>query len=78
MIQPRVKNLVSDRLSVGINIFIGISAKDRAGLSAYIQKETAAILESHTKQFPPGFSFSRKLYRAISVDPTKNRPSSEA
>jgi DNA/RNA-binding domain of Phe-tRNA-synthetase-like protein len=78
MIQPRVKNLVSDRLSVGINLFIDISVKDRAGLSAYIQKETSAILESHDKQLPPGFSFSRKLYRAFSVDPTKNRPSSEA
>jgi DNA/RNA-binding domain of Phe-tRNA-synthetase-like protein len=78
MIQPRVKNLVSDRLSVGINIFIDISVKDRAGLSAYIQKETTAILASHGKQLPPGFSFSRKLYQAFSVDPTKNRPSSEA
>ncbi|MCX6582926.1 MAG: phenylalanine--tRNA ligase beta subunit-related protein [Candidatus Aminicenantes bacterium] len=78
MIQPRVKNLVSDRLSVGINIFFDISVKNRAGLSAYIQKETSAILERHTKQLPPGFSFSRKLYQAFSVDPTKNRPSSEA
>lgn len=78
MKQPQVKNLVSDRLSVGVNIFFDISVMDRAGLSAFIQKETPTILESHSKQLPPGFSFSRKLYQAFSVDPTKNRPSSEA
>ncbi len=78
MVQPQVKNFISDRLSVGINLFFEISVKDRAGLRAFIQKETPAILESHTKQLPPGFSFSRKLYQAFSVDPTKNRPSSEA
>jgi DNA/RNA-binding domain of Phe-tRNA-synthetase-like protein len=78
MVQPQIKNLVSDRLSVGINVFFEISVKDRDGLSAFIQKETSVILESHTKQLPPGFSFSRKLYQAFSVDPTKNRPSSEA
>lgn len=78
MVQPRVKNLVSDRLSVGINVFFDISLKDRDGLRSFIQKETPVIIESHSKQLPPGFSFSRKLYQAFSLDPTKNRPSSEA
>ncbi len=78
MIQSKIKNSVSHRLSAGINIFFNISIKNQAELNAFIQRETPGIVESHTKQLPPGFSFSRKLYRAFSIDPTKHRPSSEA
>jgi hypothetical protein len=78
MEQPQIKNLVSDRLSAGINVFFGISVIDRHRLKEFIQREIVVIKESHSKELPPGFGWSRKLYRAFSVDPTKYRPSSEA
>lgn len=78
MTLPKINNLVSDRLSVGVNVFLNITVKDGAVLTAFIGKEIPLITASHTKELPPGFSFSRKLYRAFSVDPTKHRPSSEA
>lgn len=78
MIKPQIKNLVLDKLSVGITFFFEISIKDEDQLYSFIQDESSDILKSHALQMPPGFSFSRKLYQAFSVDPTKYRPSSEA
>lgn len=78
MIKPQIKNLVSDRLRVGVTFFWGISIKDENELHFYIKNKVSGLLESHSLQMPPGFSFSRQLYRAFSVDPTKHRPSSEA
>ncbi len=75
---PGIDNLVSDRMSVGVNVFWNIAVKDGEALKAFIEKEIPVIVEGHTGELPPGFSFSRKLYRAFSVDPTKHRPSSEA
>jgi len=37
-----------------------------------------AIARSHQPALPPGFAFSRRLYRSFGIDPTKHRPSSEA
>ncbi len=78
MILPAIKNSIADRLSAGVNVFFNISIKDKNRLKAFIKTEIKVIRESHLKQMPPGFSFSRKLYRAFSIDPTKYRPSSEA
>jgi DNA/RNA-binding domain of Phe-tRNA-synthetase-like protein len=78
MTPPKITNRVSDRLSLGINMFPGISVKDGAALRAYIEKEIPLIVEHHRREMPLGFSFSRKLYRGFSIDPTKYRPSSEA
>lgn len=78
MTLPKIDNLVSDRLSVGVNVFWNISVKDGAALTAFIEREIPVIVEGHGRELPPGFSFSRKLYRSFSVDPTKHRPSSEA
>ena len=58
--------------------FFNISVKDKNRLKEFIKAELETIKESHLKQMPPGFSFSRKLYRIFSIDPTKYRPSSEA
>jgi DNA/RNA-binding domain of Phe-tRNA-synthetase-like protein len=52
--------------------------KDMKRLNGFIQTEVSTIKENHLLELPPGFSYSRKLYRAFSVDPTKYRPSSEA
>ena len=78
MIPPKIKNSVSHRLSAGINIFFNISVKDKNRWKEFIKAEIKVTRQSHFEQLPPGFSFSRKLYRAFSIDPTKYRPSSEA
>ncbi len=74
----KICNKASDRLQAGINVYRNIGVKDVSALDDYIKNERAAILETHSRELPPGFSFSRKLYRAFSTDPTKYRPSSEA
>jgi DNA/RNA-binding domain of Phe-tRNA-synthetase-like protein len=78
MIPPAIENTVSHRLCAGINVFFDISVKDIECLREFILAEVTAVKESHSRQLPPGYSYSRKLYRAFSVDPTKYRPSSEA
>ncbi|MCU0284773.1 MAG: phenylalanine--tRNA ligase beta subunit-related protein [Acidobacteria bacterium] len=80
MIEPVIKitNLISGRLSAGINFFWGIKVKNSEVLSTYIKGELPGIIKNHSVEMPPGFSVSRKLYQAFSVDPTKYRPSSEA
>lgn len=75
---PAITNKLSDRLKVGINIYRGIQPANPGVLASFINQEIAKIKESYLKELPPGFSFSRKLYRAFHIDPTKTRPSSEA
>lgn len=75
---PAIENTVSGQLSAGINMFFDISVKDTDALHGFIGAQIPVIKESHGRGLPPGYSFSRKLYRAFSVDPTKYRPSSEA
>lgn len=77
-IPPKITNRVGDRLTLGINVFPGIILKDGAALKAFFEKEIPVVVEGHRREMPPGFSFSRKLYRGFSIDPTKHRPSSEA
>ncbi len=76
--QLNVTNDVTDRLSAGINIYNDISLKSLARLMETIENRIPQITAAHAAQLPPGFSFSRRLYRAFSTDPTKHRPSSEA
>ncbi len=73
-----INNSVTDRLRAGINIFHGISVTGMPGLKEFIRSEHSALAASHLKELPPGFQWSRKLYRSFSTDPTKHRPSSEA
>jgi DNA/RNA-binding domain of Phe-tRNA-synthetase-like protein len=75
---PVIENTVSDRLRAGIDVFFDVSVKDPERLNEFILAEAAAIKESFSRRLPPGYSYSRKLYRSFSVDPTKYRPSSEA
>ncbi len=73
-----IKNKLSDRLKVGVNIYRDIQLTDPAALAAFIDDEIIKIKESHLRELPPGFAFSRQLYRDFHIDPTKTRPSSEA
>ena len=73
-----IKNKLVDRLKVGVNIYRGIQLTDPGALAAFIDDEIKKIKESHLRELPPGFAFSRQLYRDFHIDPTKTRPSSEA
>jgi len=75
---PTIVNLLPDRLSAGIHIYLGISLRSVPELQAHINKQLAAIRLSHSAALPPGFAMSRRLYKSFGIDPTKHRPSSEA
>jgi DNA/RNA-binding domain of Phe-tRNA-synthetase-like protein len=75
---PEVSNLLSHKVSLGINRYLGIKIIDISRLNDFIEKELPLIRQNHLKELPPGFEFSRKLYRQFRIDPTKSRPSSEA
>lgn len=78
MILPEITNSLSPRLALGINWYQGIRIIDRPGLDRFIEHELPVIRQNHLSRLPPGFEFSRRLYRQFHIDPTKNRPSSEA
>jgi DNA/RNA-binding domain of Phe-tRNA-synthetase-like protein len=78
MTKREIKNRVEDKLQAGVIYYINISIKDQSHLEGFIKSELLEIKKTHLLRLPPGFDFSRKLYRSCSVDPTKHRPSSEA
>ena len=43
-----------------------------------VVEQTAEIRIAHGAALPPGFDFSRRLYKSFHIDPTKHRPSAEA
>jgi DNA/RNA-binding domain of Phe-tRNA-synthetase-like protein len=73
-----IRNLLSDRLSAGINVYHGLSLRSAPRLRAHVAEQTAAIRRSHADALPPAFTLSRLLYKSFRLDPTKHRPSSEA
>lgn len=73
-----ISNLLDGRLSAGVNVFLGLASRSGEPLESYIAEQTAEIRRSHGAALPPGFAFSRRLYKSFGVDPTKHRPSSEA
>ena len=75
---PTIRNLLPGRLSAGIIVYRGISPRPGTFLSAHIARQLELIRHSHDRTPPPGFDFSRRLYRAFGIDPTKHRPSAEA
>ncbi|MCP4216718.1 MAG: hypothetical protein GY765_18855 [bacterium] len=78
MNQPIINNSVSDRCAAGVNVFSNVSLEGEDKLRDYILGGLPSILENHLREMPPGYSYSRRLYRLFSTDPTKHRPSSEA
>ena len=73
-----IRNLLAGRLSVGVHVCRGLALRADQDLASYIAAQTAEIRMAHQAALPPGFSFSRRLYKSFRVDPTKHRPSSEA
>jgi DNA/RNA-binding domain of Phe-tRNA-synthetase-like protein len=73
-----IQNQLAGRLSAGVNIYGGLSLRSEPLLKEYIAARLEAIRKSHGAMLPQSFSYSRRLYKAFHVDPTKHRPSSEA
>jgi DNA/RNA-binding domain of Phe-tRNA-synthetase-like protein len=73
-----IRNLLEGRLSAGVNVFRALSLRSSQLLNGYIAEQASEIRRSHGKALPPGFAFSRQLYKSFRLDPTKHRPSSEA
>ena len=78
MNDPQFTNHLSDKLRAGINLYQEIEIGSGLRLDDFIKAELPDLLEQHREKIPPGFDFSRKLYREFHIDPTKHRPSSEA
>ncbi|MCU0276251.1 MAG: phenylalanine--tRNA ligase beta subunit-related protein [Acidobacteria bacterium] len=73
-----IQNLLAGRMKAGIIIYRGLSPRPDTPLSERLAAETASLRLSHGAALPPGFAFSRQLYKSFAIDPTKHRPSSEA
>jgi DNA/RNA-binding domain of Phe-tRNA-synthetase-like protein len=73
-----IQNLLSGKLSAGVNLFLGISACRDEPLAEFIAQQLTAIRTGHSQAMPPGFAWTRKLYNSLRIDPTRHRPSSEA
>jgi len=74
----QITNQLPDRLRAGINIYQPIEIRDIPKLNRHIQHQLNTITETFRQELPSGYQFSRRLYRDFHIDPTKNRPSSEA
>jgi DNA/RNA-binding domain of Phe-tRNA-synthetase-like protein len=75
---PAIRNLLPGRLSAGVIVYRGISPRPGSSLPAHIARQLELIRSAHPATPPPGFAFSRRLYRTFGIDPTKHRPSAEA
>ncbi len=73
-----IENHLSGKLSAGICVYHGFSPRPGAPIQEHVAGEVAALRLSHLASLPPGFTFSRQLYKSFRIDPTKHRPSSEA
>jgi DNA/RNA-binding domain of Phe-tRNA-synthetase-like protein len=73
-----IRNLLTGRLSAGINTYRQLSLKPDRLLDLFISAQTTTIRLSHEAALPAGFTQSRLLYKSFHIDPTKHRPSSEA
>ncbi len=73
-----IQNLLTGRLSAGINSYRHLSLKTDRLLDQFIPEQIAIIRQTHEAALPSGFARSRMLYKSFHIDPTKHRPSSEA
>jgi len=73
-----IQNLLAGKLNAGIIVHRGVSLRPGSQMPAHIAEQLVAIRRSHGEALPPGFILSRRLYKSFGIDPTKNRPSSEA
>lgn len=73
-----IQNQLAGKLNAGIVVYAGISPRPGAQLQEYIAGRLADVRRTHASALPPGFAFSRQLYRSFGSDPTKHRPSAES
>jgi hypothetical protein len=73
-----IQNLLSGKLCAGINFFFSLANCQADALNEFILQQANAIRISHSQSLPAGFTYTRRLYKSLRVDPTKHRPSSEA
>lgn len=73
-----IRNDLVGKLSAGMLVCHGLAARPSPGLRQRIAAEVARLRIAHAAALPPGFAFSRQLYKSFRIDPTKHRPSSEA
>jgi DNA/RNA-binding domain of Phe-tRNA-synthetase-like protein len=73
-----LQNLLTGKLNAGIIVYRGIALRPEASLPGHITAEVAALRLALAAALPPGFAYSRRLYKSFRIDPTKHRPSSEA
>jgi DNA/RNA-binding domain of Phe-tRNA-synthetase-like protein len=74
----KIENRVKEKLAAAVLVYSRIEILDPEALDSRITGELERIRVEYGVAMPPGFSFSRRLYRAFHVDPTRHRPSSEA
>jgi DNA/RNA-binding domain of Phe-tRNA-synthetase-like protein len=72
------ENRLTPDLSVGINLYKNIKLNNKNNLYEFIKKEIIRIKTDYMEHLPEGYKYSRKLYKAFKIDPTKHRLSSEA
>lgn len=73
-----IQNLLPGKLSAGVNLFLGIDSCRAELLAEFVSRRLPVIRASHGSSMPSGFTWTRKLYRSLHIDPTRHRPSSEA
>ena len=78
MCNLKIENKLKESVSAGVNFFCGVELKKGPEMYEFISEEIKKIREEFKEKLPAGYMESRKLYRNFGIDPTKNRPSSEA
>ena len=76
--ENRIENRVKEKLTAAVLVYSRIEVLDPEALDSRITGDLERIRVEYGVATPPGFGFSRRLYRAFHVDPTRHRPSSEA
>lgn len=72
---PTLVNTEPERMLLGMNAF-ELPLPSREVDEAYVAAVCSQVRNASSP--PPGFDFSRRLYRGFGVDPTRHRPSSES
>ena len=73
-----IQNLLSGKLSAGVNVFLGVAGRATERIESVIVEQLDVIRSAHANALPSGFAASRQLYKSLHIDPTKHRPSAEA
>jgi len=81
-VQIDIETGLRDRVLLGLAVLEAVSVRDAdPALNQEIEAAAAALRERHAGRTPSeieGVAEARALYRAMGLDPTKTRPSSEA